>query len=175
MKRLAIVVAALACADAAAQLHKCKGPDGRIVYSDTLCEAAATGGSLKVIPNSSTDPNAPPAGKAPGAASVSGAPGKESPAPRAASGGEGAPASGELSYSDRERLRSLEVTIASNGATSEQKEGARLEMRSIRNGREGRLSREDRERRDSLAVDLGSVDRKKRSDALRQIRDIYNN
>jgi len=79
----------------------------------------------------------------------------------------------ELSYSDRERLRSLEMTLASSGATSEQKEGARMEINSIRSGRESRMSRGDRDLRDSLNVDLGSVDRKKRNEALRQIRDIY--
>jgi hypothetical protein len=130
-----------------------------------------------VIPNSSTDPNCAAGGQVARRRERVGRAGQENSAPRAASGGEGAPASGELSYSDRERLRSLEVTIASKPAPpASRREGARLEMRSIRNGREGRLSREDRERRDSLAVrprQRGT--REKRSDALRQIRDIYNN
>ena len=174
----ACFVAAL-CTDASAQLFNCKGPDGKIVYSDTRCEAAASGSALKVVPNSATDPDAPPADKrdaaarlpGKGAEGIAGAPvgTAEPPAAR-----ESPPAgAGELSYSDRERLRSLEMTVASSGATAEQKEGARLEMRSIRSGREARLSREDRDLRDSLNVDLGSVDRRKRSEALRRIRDIY--
>src|SRR3954463_9415070 len=38
---------------ASAQLFKCKGPDGKVVYSDTRCEASDAG-ALKVNPNSTT-------------------------------------------------------------------------------------------------------------------------
>jgi hypothetical protein len=158
---------------AAAQLFKCKGPDGKTVYSDTRCEAAASGSALKVVPNSSTEH--PLAAKPKGAAEITGqspkagAPDKpaaqaEAPAP---------PVSRELSSADRERLRSLDMTVGSVGATSEQKEAAHLEIGSIRSGRDQGLSRDDRELRDSLTVDLGSVDRKKRADAMRQLRQIY--
>ena len=188
-RAIGILFAAALCTEASAQLFKCKGPDGKIVYSDTRCEAAASGSALKVIPNSSTDPNAPaapkgdaaakgdPAAKADvapkafkkGAESVLGVPGPAQDAPRESSGRD----SGELSYSDRERIRNLEMTLSSSGATNEQKEGAQLEISSIRSGREARMSRDDRDLRDSLAVDLGSVDRKKRNEALRRIRDVY--
>src|SRR5258706_16252399 len=70
----ALVVVALGIlllpALAAAQLFKCKGPDGKIVYSDTRCEAAASGDALKVSPNSTTgggryeSPVPPPPAKA---------------------------------------------------------------------------------------------------------------
>jgi hypothetical protein len=179
-KALGILVLAALCTGASAQLYKCTRPDGKIVYSDTRCEAAASGAALKVVPNSSTDPNAPAADKkdiavkplpGKGAESIIGVP-VATPAPESA---REAPSRepGALSYSDRERLRSLEMTVASSGATQEQKEAAQLEIRSIRGGRESRMSRDDRELRESLTVDLGSVDRKKRNEAIRQLRDIY--
>ena len=174
------VLAALAT-EASAQLYKCTRPDGKIVYSDTRCEAAASGSALKVVPNSSTDvPQAPPADGKGAAAKPAGKesePAQKQPegkVPEAStSASAGAPARYELTSSDRERLRSLGMTVSSSGATSEQKEAAQLETRSIRSGRESGLSRDDRELRESLTVDLGSVDRKKRNEALRQIRDIY--
>lgn len=181
-KALGALVLAALCTEASAQLYKCKGPDGKIVYSDTRCEAAASGSAFKVVPNSSTDPHAPAADKKDAAARPFPGKGAESiigvpvgtPAPEPAPAREAASREpGELSYSDRERIRSLEMTVASSGASNEQKEGARLEIRSIRSGRDSRMSRDDRELRDSLTVDLGSVDRKKRNDAIRQIRDIY--
>src|SRR2546423_3232538 len=53
--RLWIAVAAVfACGNAAAQMYKCKGPDGKVVYSDTKCEASHTGDSLKVTPMGTT-------------------------------------------------------------------------------------------------------------------------
>jgi hypothetical protein len=117
-KAFGILVLAALCTEASAQLFKCTRPDGKIVYRDTRCEAAASGSALKVIPNSSTD--------------------------------------------DRK-----------DAATNEQKTGARLEIASIHSGQDHRMSRDNRDRRDSLNVDLGSVDRQKRSDALRQLRDLY--
>src|SRR5262245_48913317 len=42
-----VAIAASAWALAAhGQLYKCKGPDGKIVYSDSKCEAAATSSGL---------------------------------------------------------------------------------------------------------------------------------
>ena len=42
------LAALLVPAIASAQLFKCKGPDGKVVYSDSRCEAAETG-ALKVL------------------------------------------------------------------------------------------------------------------------------
>jgi hypothetical protein len=47
-------VAAISAAGAGAQLYKCKGPDGKIVYSDSKCEASATGVAIKVVPRAAT-------------------------------------------------------------------------------------------------------------------------
>src|SRR5258706_210912 len=75
MKRTRITIAAAlgalaGVAPAWAQPFKCTGPDGKIVYSDTRCEAAASGDALKVSPNSTTgggryeSPVPPPPAKA---------------------------------------------------------------------------------------------------------------
>jgi hypothetical protein len=174
-KVLGICFIATLCTEAAAQLYKCTGPDGKIVYSDTRCEASASGSALKVVPNATTpDPKAAPIVKDAPAASAGPGPGPEAKSAEGALAAPAAPpARAELSYSERERLRSLEMTTGSLGATPEQKEAANLEIRSIRQGREHRLSREDRERRDSLTVDLTSTDRKKRSESLRELRELY--
>jgi hypothetical protein len=78
-----------------------------------------------------------------------------------------------LTYSDRERLRDLETTRASQGATAERKSAIELEMRSIRSGRDARLSSEERSRRDALHADLGSLDAPRRRRALSQFRTLY--
>lgn len=174
-KAAGVFILATACGSASAQLFKCRDATGRIVYSDTRCEASSSGSALKVVPNSAPDPRAPAAPPAP--ASVTAKPaGATEALPAAgygAGGGSASPAPHELTSADRERIRSLEMTLASAGASAEQKQGAQLEIHSIRSGREGRLTRDDRDLRESLSVDLGSLDRKKRADALRRIRELY--
>ena len=176
-KAAGVFILAAACGSASAQLFKCRDAAGRIVYSDTRCEASASGSALKVVPNSAPDPRAPAAPPAPAPTSVTAKPaGAAEPPPAAgsgAAGGSAIPAPYELTGADRERIRSLEMTLASAGASAEQKQGAQLEIHSIRSGREGRLTRDDRDLRESLSVDLGSLDRKKRADALRRIRELY--
>jgi hypothetical protein len=168
---------------AAAQLFKCKGPDGKTVYSDTRCEAAASGSALKVTPNASTlserekaqaEARAIEAADAAEAAKARAA-GKATDAPpAAATGASAAPAPYELTASDRDHIRNLEVTAGSLGGYSEQKAAARLHISHIRRGAEARMGASDRERRDSLATDLSSTDAKKRSQALSELRSLYN-
>ena len=168
--RHALAVAALLVpALAAAQLFKCKGPDGKIIYSDTRCEAAASGDALKVSPNSTTgggryeSPVPPPPAKA-GEASTPVDEAAPAPAVRRPY---------ELTSGDRDRIRNLEVNANRLGAYSEQKSAAQLEIQNIRNGAESRLTGGDREKRDALTADLASTDAKKRSQALREIRELY--
>ncbi|HET9471544.1 MAG TPA: hypothetical protein VFO24_10605, partial [Usitatibacter sp.] len=79
----------------------------------------------------------------------------------------------ELTSRDRERIRELEMTAGSLGATQEQKTAARWHIDSIRRGRDAELSSGDRERRDSLVVDLSGADAKTRARALRELQSIY--
>lgn len=176
MRRLppAIAIAALVFSTGAAgQLFKCKGPDGRTVYSDTRCEAAASGNALKVSPNSTTGGQRPddsamvPAAKSGAAADPMDAP------PGVAPGVATAASRYEPTSADRDRIRNLEVTASRLGAYSEQKSAAQLEIQSIRSGGDSRLSSGEREKRDSLTTDLASTDAKKRSQALRDLRRIY--
>lgn len=168
-----IAIAALVFSTGAAgQLFKCKGPDGKTVYSDTRCEAAASGNALKVSPNSTTGGQRTEE-SAPLPAAKSGAPAPATDASAVAPGVAAPPPPYELTSSDRDRIRNLEVTGNRLGAYSEQKSAAQLEIQSIRNGRESRLSGGDREKRDSLTTDLSSTDAKKRSQALRELREIY--
>lgn len=180
--------ALLAPLGAAAQLYKCKGPDGKIVYSDTRCEASDTG-ALRVNPNSSTPSEREKAAaeaaakardeaardKAEGerikrqleAAGVTVAP------PAAAQAASRAPEPYQLTNEDQERLRSLGMTASSTGATSEARQAAQLEMAQIRSGRDARLTSEQRSQREALRSDVASVDAPKRRDALQKFRAIY--
>jgi hypothetical protein len=168
---------------ALAQLYKCKGPDGKTVYSDTRCEAADKG-ALKVTPNYTTPSEreiAEAAEKAKAAEAAAKAKSRaadaaaDSPPPSSStsisSGGGILPY--ELSRSDRDRIRELELTGGSLGAYPEQKSAARMEIAHIRRGSASRLSGDERERRDSLTADLSSTDAKKRSRALDELRTLY--
>ena len=166
--------ALLAPGAASAQLYKCKGPDGKTVYSDSKCEASEKG-ALKVMPNSST-PSEREKAAAEVAAKEASSSATGAPAPA------GAPASRQASsappeyvptYSDRERLRNLETTRTSLAATAEQKSAIDLEIRSIQSGRDARLSSEERSRRDALHSDLSSLDAQKRRRALAEFRGLY--
>ena len=157
-----------------AQLYKCTGPDGKVVYSDTRCEASDKG-SLKVRPNSSTQSErekamAEKAAAEADAARRATAEGRPPPTP----GANTAPgARYELTSADRERIRELEMTMGSQGATREQKEGASFEISSIRSGSDALLDADKRARRDSLRTDLSSLDAKKRRQALEDFRRVY--
>jgi hypothetical protein len=187
-------VAALALAGpVAAQLYKCKGPDGRTVYSDRRCEANDTAGKLapgvhnrahEIEEKAAADKAAAEKadedarrqaealveaqkrlGLAPAAPA---SPGAAPPAQGASSAGPYV-----LTGRDRDRLRDLEITESSVGATAEEKAAARLEMSSIRSGREARMSAADRQVRDSLRSDLSSADAPKRRRALENLRSLY--
>ena len=182
------LAAALAPLGAGAQLYKCKGPDGKFVYSDTRCEASDTG-ALKVNPNSSTPSErekaaADAAAKAKDDAAHDKAEGERikrqleaagvtiAPQP-AAQAAPRAPEPYQLTNEDQERLRSLGMTAASAGATGEAKQAAQFEMSQIRAGRDARLTGEQRSQRDALRSDVSSVDAQKRRDALQKFRAVY--
>lgn len=175
MTRIAMLALfALLPAAAQAQLYKCKGADGKVVYSDTRCEGSDKG-SLRVSPNASTPSDrekamAEKAAAEAEAAKRAAAEGRPPPTP----GANTAPgARYELTSADRERIRELEMTMGSQGATREQKEGAGFEISSIRSGADARLDADRRSRRDSLRTDLSSVDAKKRRQALDEFRRVY--
>jgi len=92
----------------------------------------------------------------------------------ARSGSVGGPKPYELSYSDRERIRNLEIDAGRIGMSTEQKRASQLEIQSIRSGSDARMSSSDRERRDSLKADLVSTDAKKRAQSMRDLNDFYN-
>lgn len=182
-----VAAAVLACGSASAQLHKCTGADGKIVYSDTRCEAAATGGTLKVTPMGTT-PSEREKAMAEEAAK------KSEDAKKAAErkqlvddiasetakrlGGTGtAPAAAPKPYeptgADRERIRELEMQAASAGASAEQKRAAQMQIARIRRGADARMSAADREHRDALMTDLASTDKAKRTRALDELQSRY--
>jgi hypothetical protein len=179
------LAAALAPLGAAAQLYKCKGPDGKTVYSDSKCEASEAG-ALKVTPMSTTPSarekaaaeaakEAAAAKAAPGSTLSGAAPAGEAPGASTVTRSVGSASAGyRLTASDEERLRNLEVGRTRLGATAEQKSAMDLEMRHIRSGRDARLSSEDRARREALHSDLMSSDAQKRRKALSDFRALYN-
>ena len=175
--RLAFLAMSLvAAAPASAQLFKCKGADGKVVYSDQRCDAASTDTKLKGVTNapSSAAVAAPSAAPQPSALppasarELSGPNGSAAAEPHARRDGPR-----ELTYGQRERIRNLEVTMGSS-ARPEQKEAARLEIAAIRDGREDKLSSSDRDRRQSLVTDLDSIDHNKRRAAMSELRSLYN-
>jgi len=56
---------------------------------------------------------------------------------------------------------------------SEQKTAAQLEIQNIRRGADARLSSVEREKRDTFAAELSNADAKQRTQALRELREIY--
>ncbi len=178
--------AVLACGSASAQLYKCVGPDGKTVFSDIKCDAAAT--PLKVTPMGTT-PSEREKAMAEEAAKKSedakkaaerkqlvddiatetakklGA-GANSPSPAAQAY--------ELTGADRERIRELEMQAASAGANTEQKRAAQMQVARIRRGADARMSSDDRAQRDSLMTDLASTDKQKRTRALNELQSKYN-
>ena len=171
-----LLLLALAPALAQAQLFKCKGADGKIVYSDTRCEASDKG-NLKVTPMSTTPSEREKALAAEKAAAEAEAAKKAvaegRPLPADASPAARASARYELTSSDRDRIRELEMTLGSLGASREQKDAASFEISSIRSGADSRLGADARARRDSLRTDLSSTDAKKRRQVLEQFRRVY--
>ena len=198
--RLAALAAAAglaAAGDVSAQLYKCQGPDGKVVYSDRRCEASDTAGKLapgvsnrarEIEEKAAADKAAADKAAAElrqqaearvaaerkldaeSGKSTPAAPPAEPPDPRRAMA---RPAPYELTSGDRERIRELEMTAGSIGASSEQKTAARWQIDNIRRGGESELSASDRERRDSLVVDLSSADAKKRARSLRELQSLY--
>ena len=185
--RLWLTVAmALACSDAAAQLYKCKGPDGKTVYSDTKCEASATGDALKVTPMGTTKSDRE---KAIEQAAADKAAADKAAADKAAErralakdvademsarGQGGAPRAQsegpyQLTSADRDRIRELEMMSGNQGAYPEQKQAAQLQISRIRSGADAKLSSSERARRESLMHDLVSTDKEKRARTLREL------
>jgi hypothetical protein len=188
---VAAIAAAAAGTGAHAQLFKCKGPDGKVVYSDTRCESSSTTGALPPgVSNRAHENEARAAAekaaadkaeaerKAQAEALVEAAKkaGLVAPAaapPAAAAPAQQAPQRYQLTSSDRERIRSLEMDTTRIGASAEQKRAASMEIESIRSGRDARMSSDDRSRRESLHADLVSTDANKRKRALQDLQSIY--
>jgi hypothetical protein len=176
------VAAALAPVAASAQLYKCKGPDGKTVYSDSKCEASEAG-ALKVTPMATT-PSAREKAAAEAAKEASGkgaastlsgaAPSGDASSTVTQSAGSASTGAYKLTSSDEERLRNLDVGRTRMGATAEQKTAMELEMRQIRSGRDAHLSSDARSRREALHSDLASSDAQKRKKALSDFRALYN-
>jgi len=141
--RTGVIIAVLAVAgigSAHAQLFKCKGPDGKVVYSDTRCESGATAGALPPGVNNKAHENEAKAAADKAAADKAAAERKAqaealveaarkaglvAPAPaagtQASPSAQQAPKRYELTNADHERIRSLEIDSSRLGASSEQK------------------------------------------------------
>ena len=193
--RTGVIIAVLAVAgigSAHAQLFKCKGPDGKVVYSDTRCESGATAGALPPGVNNKAHENEAKAAADKAAADKAAAERKAqaealveaakkaglvAPAPaagtQASPSAQEAPKRYELTNADHERIRSLEIDGSRLGASSEQKRAASMQIDAIRSGREARMTSEERARRDGLSADLVSADAPKRQRALQQLQSLY--
>ena len=172
MTRTMLMIALLLPAAAHAQLFKCTGPDGKVVYSDTRCEASSKG-TLKVTPMGTTPSEkelADAAAKAE-AAKAGATPG----APPVETGGKMVGGRYQLSSSDKERIQNLEVGQTRMGAYDEQKSASSLEISAIRSGLDARMPSDAKSKRDGFTTDLSSTDAKKRKDSLNKLRELYSN
>lgn len=183
--------------EASAQLFKCKGPDGKIVYSDRACDAEATRAAVpagvsnrahaieekaaadkaaatKEEADARLQAEARAAAEAKYGVGAGKAPAPAAPEATRSGSVPAAPKPYELTNGDRERIRNLEVDAGRIGVSAEQKRASQLEIQSIRSGGDARMSGADRERRDSLKADLVSTDAKKRAQSLRDLHDFYN-
>jgi hypothetical protein len=180
MTRTMMIIAGalLAPMAANAQLFKCTGPDGKVVYSDARCEASSKG-TLKVTPMGTTPSEkelADAAAKAEAAkasaAGVGMVPGAPAEAPNA---GKVVGGRYQMTNSDKDRIRDLEVGNTRMGAYDEQKSAASLEMSAIRSGLDSRMPSDAKSKRDGFNTDLSSTDAKKRKDSLNKLRELYSN
>jgi hypothetical protein len=181
----AALAAALACSAASAQLYKCTDANGKTVFSDSKCDAAAA--PIKVTPMGTT-PSEREKSMAEEAAK------KAEDAKKAAErkqlvddiasetarrvGGTGAPPAAaaqpyEMTTADRERIRELEMQASSQGANAEQKRAAQMQIARIRRGADARMSSSDRAERDALMTDLHSTDKAKRTRAMNELQSRY--
>ena len=183
-------VAAVAAAGAGAQLYKCKGPDGKIVYSDTKCEASATGDAIKVTPMGTTKSEREKAlEEAAAKKAEDDRKAAEKEADRKAlarevaeemrrgGGGYGSGAAPEPPYqltaSDREKIRELEITANTLAAHPEQREAAQIQIARIKRGAEAKMTSSERAARDNLVHDLATADAAKRRRAIAELRSTY--
>jgi hypothetical protein len=181
-------VAAVAAAGAGAQLYKCKGPDGKIVYSDTKCEASATGDAIKVTPMGTTKSDREKAlEEAAAKKAEDDRKAAEKEADRKAlarevaeelrRSGAGSGAAPEPPYqltsADRDKIRELEITAGTLGAHPEQREAAQIQIARIKRGAEAKMTSSERAARDGLVHDLASADAAKRRRAIADLRSTY--
>lgn len=76
-------------------------------------------------------------------------------------------------YDKKTRLRSLQIDMASNGGTYEEKVDARNEHRYLSKNSVRNLSYDDDVSRRNLKIDLGSSDHSKRSKAMNLLNALY--
>jgi hypothetical protein len=81
----------------------------------------------------------------------------------------------QMTSSDKERIRNLEVNLSRSGASDEQKTATSLEMSAIRSGQDARMPSDAKSQRESLTTDLSSTDAKKRKTSLNALRELYSN
>lgn len=178
-----VVAATVAIAmGAQAQVFKCKGLDGRVVYGDTPCEPGATVGALPPGVSNNTHQNegraaadravaAPKPQREPGAAPATTAEALPAATPPAA----GAATPYELTSSDLERIRNLQVDYKRPTVSREQNAAITVEIFGIRAGIDSRLSAEERSRRESIRFELGATEEQKRLEALQGFVSLYRN
>jgi hypothetical protein len=158
-----IAIVALHAAAADAEIFKCKGPGGRVLYSDSPCPGG--GGEILTLTEGSVIPFAKPPTADPDAETPNAPPRLRDDAPRAA---------GRYQPSANERQRIVDLERVQHTADNgEKREAARIEIDEIRRGVMARMSYEDRRRMDGYWVDLGNADRRRRVAAVQQLADLF--
>jgi len=158
----ALAVAAALASSADAELFKCTGADGRILYSDSPCPTGSR--SETIQPND----NSPLAAKAPAP------PEDVRLAPPVPAGKRSAQVASryELSVNERQRVANLEQ-VQRAADNDEKRQAARMEIQEIQRGTMARMSYEDLRRKDGYWIDLGNLDPKRRQAAVQQLADLF--
>lgn len=148
---------------AAAQVMKCVGPDGRVTYSDRVCEGNQKPSVVYVDPN---------AGSIDGNAYLREAHVRrqmDRPAAPPVASYRSSQSGGMSDFERQQRIRSLEVDINSPGTSTEARRAAREELSRIHRGVVEQRSAADEQRMRNLQVDLNSIDANTRRSAERQM------
>jgi hypothetical protein len=159
-------IAMLHAAAARADIYKCTGAQGQVTYSDAPCPGETSVRVDLKEPVENHDPRRPAAAPVP------------PQAPRPPDLALAAPASlpagrYELSYSDRQRITTLEQLARNSAAYGEQRQSAALEIHNIRRGVVARMAADDMRKKEQFWADLSSAEPERRRAAAEELVNLY--
>jgi len=154
----------LVAGNAAAQVFKCEGVDGKTTYSDQPCRDAGRTSTINTRGNTVNNRHLRDE-----AAKTRRLEASEARAARSAAQPRAEPARQISSWERENRIRDLRMTIDSPSTPREKREEAQEELGRLHRGTDLRRTPEEQRRIRDLQVDLGSIDEQTRERAKREI------